>query len=299
MHTKVMKLLQRCLGGLALLALTGAAWAANDTALAASAPTSPSPITSPAQALATATGTPSRDYVLGPGDVLRISVFQSPELSLDARVSESGNISYPLLGTLAVGGKSPSQTEAHIAKGLRDGGFVREPQVSVLLMQVKGNQVSVLGSVNRPGRYPIEVAGMRLTDALAQAGGIAPGGTDIVTLTGSRDGKPYAVDIDLPRLLSGKRGDDPVLRDGDVLYVDRVPTVYVYGDVQRPGQMRLERDMNVMQALAAGGGLTQRGTEKGMRLHRRAADGNTEQITPKMTDRLKDGDVIFVRESLF
>lgn len=296
-----MTLLQRCLGGLALITLmtpVSAGTQTPDTATMTAAITAPGNTGPAAASLANKTA-PSRDYLLGPGDVLRISVFQSPELSLDARVSESGNISYPLLGTLAVGGMSPSQAEAHIAKGLREGGFVREPQVSVLLMQVKGNQVSVLGSVNRPGRYPIEVAGMRLTDALAQAGGIAVGGTDIVTLTGTRDGKPYAVDIDLPRLLSGKRGDDPVLRDGDVLFVDRVPTVYVYGDVQRPGQMRLERDMNVMQALAAGGGLTQRGTEKGMRLHRRTADGNTEQITPKMTDRLKDGDVIFVRESLF
>lgn len=294
-----MKLMQRCLSGLVLLALTSPGWAGHETALAANA-TAAAPLSPPsATATAAVPKAINRDYLLGPGDVLRISVFQSPELSLDTRVSESGNISYPLLGTLTVGGLSPAQAEARIAQGLRDGGFVREPQVSVLLMQVKGNQVSVLGTVNRPGRYPIEVAGMRLTDALAQAGGVAVGGAEVVTLTGTRDGKPYAMDIDLPRLLSGKRGDDPVLRDGDVLFVDRVPTIYVYGEVQRPGQMRLERDMNVLQALAAGGGLNIRGTEKGMRLHRRTASGDTEVLTPKMTDRLKDGDVIFVRESLF
>jgi polysaccharide export outer membrane protein len=242
---------------------------------------------------------PSRDYVLGPGDVVRISVFQSPELSLDTRVSETGFISYPLLGSLKLGGQSAAQAEALIAKGLRDGGFVREPQVSLLLMQVKGNQVSVLGQVNRPGRYPIEVAGMRLSDALAQAGGIAVGGSDIVTLTGTREGKPYLLDIDLPRLLGGKRGEDPVLRDGDVLFVDRVSTIYIYGEVQRPGQIRLERDMSVMQALAAGGGLNLRGTDKGLRLHRRTADGSTQVLSPQMTDRLSDGDVLFVRESLF
>jgi polysaccharide export outer membrane protein len=90
-----------------------------------------------------------------------------------------------------------------------------------------------------------------------------------------------------------------VLRDGDVLFVDRVSTIYIYGEVQRPGQIRLERDMSVMQALAAGGGLNLRGTDKGLRLHRRTADGSTQVLSPQMTDRLSDGDVLFVRESLF
>ena len=75
--------------------------------------------------------------------------------------------------------------------------------------------------------------------------------------------------------------------------------VYIYGEVQRPGPMRLERDMTVMQALATGGGLNLRGTEKGLRVHRRDADGKLQVIEPKMDDLLRDGDVVYVRESLF
>jgi polysaccharide export outer membrane protein len=81
--------------------------------------------------------------------------------------------------------------------------------------------------------------------------------------------------------------------------VDRQPQIYIYGEVQRPGPIRLERNMTLMQALATGGGLTQRGTEKGIRVHRRDASGSVQAITPGMDDRVQDGDVVYVRESLF
>ena len=90
-----------------------------------------------------------------------------------------------------------------------------------------------------------------------------------------------------------------MLLNGDVVWVERQPIVYIYGEVQRPGPMRLEREMTLLQALATGGGLTARGTEKGVRVHRKAADGNVTVITPGMTDKLREGDVVFVRESLF
>jgi polysaccharide biosynthesis/export protein len=242
----------------------------------------------------------AREYLLGAGDVVRVVVYQSPDLSIETRVSESGSITYPLLGSVKVGGLSVSQAEAAITRGLRDGDFLKRPQVLVTLVQVRANQVSVLGLVNRPGRYPLELPGMVLSELLAQAGGIAPGGADTVTLTGARDGKPYRVEIDLPALYAREqRGEDPVLRNGDVVFIDRAPTIYIYGEVQRPGPMRLERDMSVMQALAAGGGLTQRGTQKGLQVHRRGSDGRVQALDVQLNDRLQQGDVIQVRESLF
>jgi polysaccharide export outer membrane protein len=241
-----------------------------------------------------------RDYVLGAGDVIRVSVYQNADLTLETRVAESGSISFPLLGQIKLGGLSVPKAEKVIADGLRNGNFVRQPQVSILVTQVRGNQASVLGMVNRPGRYPIELTGMRLSELLATAGGIATGGSDLVTLSGMRDNRAFRVVIDLPNLFAASaKANDPVIINGDTLYVDRMPVVYIYGEVQRPGAMRLERDMTVIQGLATGGGLTQRGTEKGLRVHRRNADGKVEILQPGMNDGLKDGDVIYVRESLF
>ena len=241
-----------------------------------------------------------RDYVLGPGDVVRVSVYQNQDLTLETRITESGAISYPLLGQVRLGGLSVPQAEKVIADGLKNGNFVRQPQVSILVTQVRGNQASVLGMVNRPGRYPIEQTGMRLSELLATAGGIAQGGSDQVVLSGMRDRKPLRVVIDVPLLFAESGGvNDPVIANGDTVYVERMPMVYIYGEVQRPGAMRLERDMTVLQGLAPGGGLTQRGTEKGLRLHRRGADGKVQILQPGMNDPLQNGDVIYLRESLF
>jgi len=261
---------------------------------AASLPAAAQPATAaPAPAAA-------NEYRLGSGDVLRISVYQNPDLTLETRVTEAGVVSFPLLGSVRVGGKSVTEAEKHIADGLRSGNFVKQPQVTIVVVQVRGNQASVLGQVNRPGRFPIEVADMRLTDLLAMAGGVSPNGADVLVVTGTRNGQPFRAVVDLPGVFAaGGRDKDLIVLNGDTVWVERQPVVYIYGEVQRPGPMRLDRDMTVMQSLATGGGLTQRGTEKGIRVHRKGGDGKVQVITPVMDDRMQDGDVIYVRESLF
>jgi polysaccharide export outer membrane protein len=251
-------------------------------------------------ALAQTAAAVPNEYRLGPGDVVRVTVYQNPDLTLETRIGEAGTVSYPLLGNVRLGGSTVSQAERLIADGLRGGNFVKQPQVSIMVVQVRGNQASVLGQVNRPGRYPIEVADMRLSDILAVAGGINGAGADTLTLVGVRDGKPMRKVIDLPGIFrSDNRENDVIVQNGDVIYVERAPMVYIYGEVQRPGAIRLERDMTVMQVLATGGGLNLRGTEKGLRVHRRGADGKLQVVESKMDDLLREGDVVYVRESLF
>jgi polysaccharide biosynthesis/export protein len=293
--------MQALIGGLAallLVLLIGPAARAQQPAPApvtapAAQPARPL-VAQPAQAMAPA------DYRIGAGDVLRITVFQNPELSLETRVSEGGQISYPLLGPVAVGGLTAQDAERRLADALRNGNFVRNPQVTLLVLQVRGHQVSVLGQVVRPGRYPLDTTEMRLTEVLALAGGVGPGGADLVVITGTRDGKPLRLEFDLPAMfLPGATLADPKVLNGDTVWVDRQPLVYIYGEVQRPGPMRLEREMTLLQALATGGGLTQRGTDKGIKVHRKGEGGKVQVIEPGMTDLLREGDVVFVRESLF
>jgi polysaccharide biosynthesis/export protein len=260
---------------------------------------------SPAAAQTPATGAAlapasAAEYRLGAGDAVRISVYQSPDLTLEARISEAGVVSYPLLGNVKIGGLSVSAAERLIADGLKNGNFVKAPQVSVLVTQVRGNQASVLGQVNRPGRFPIEAPDLRLSDLLAIAGGVAIGGADTVILVGTRGGQRIRKEVELSNLFRSANADDDMLvQNGDVVYVERAPIAYIYGEVQRPGPMRLERGLTVMQALATGGGLTLRGTERGLRLHRKGADGKLQVLQPAMDDVLRDGDVVYVRESLF
>lgn len=241
-----------------------------------------------------------REYVLGPGDIVRITVFQNPDLTTETRVSENGVLTFPLIGSIPVGGLSTTAAEKTIASRLRDGGFVLQPQVNVLPIQIRGNQVAVLGQVNRPGRYPMETANLRLTDLLATAGGISTSGADVAVLVGIRDGKKVRREIDIPALfLNGDLANDALLSGGDLIYVHRAPVYYIYGEVQRAGAFRLERGMSVMQGLATGGGTTLRGTIRGLRIHRREADGTLKIIEPELDDLLQVDDVIYVKESLF
>lgn len=240
------------------------------------------------------------DYALGPGDVVKITVFQNPDLTTETRVAETGTITFPLIGSVRAGGQSPSEVEREIARRLREGGFVNRPQVNVTVVQFKSIQVSVLGQVNRPGKYPLEQTNNRLTEVLALAGGVTTLGADVVTVITNEDGKERKVDVDVPELIrSADKRKDVMLRNGDVIYVPRYPVFYIHGEVQRPGQYRLERDMTVQQALAVGGGLTLRGTQRGMQLTRRDASGKLATRDANPTEPIASDDVLFVKESFF
>lgn len=250
----------------------------------------------------TAQAAEQNDYILGPGDAVRISVYQNPDLSLEARLSEGGTISYPLLGNIKLGGISVSDAEKKIASGLKDGNFIKQPQVSILLIGATANQVSVLGLVGKPGRYPLVAGSNKLSEVMAMAGGITQGaGSDIVVVSGVREGKPFRKEVDFTKVFASS-GSEPdfMLQNGDTLFVDRAPQIYMYGEVQRSGAQILLRDTTVLQALANAGGLTLRGTQRGIKVHRRNPDtGEVKVIEPGLNDKLMPNDIIYVKESLF
>ena len=241
------------------------------------------------------------EAVLGVGDIIRISVYQNPDLTVESgRISEVGFVNFPLIGNVKLGGETITASEQKIAKMLRDGGFVLRPQVTIQVAQIRSAVISILGQVTKPGRYPIETVGSKVSEMIAATGGVAPGGADIVTLVGTRSGRAVKLDIDLPAILqSGKAEQDIAVENGDILYVDRAPSAYIYGEVQRPGVFRLERGMSLMQVMAQAGGLTARGTERGIKVHRRDGNGVVSIIDVLMNDPVLRDDVIYVKESLF
>lgn len=241
----------------------------------------------------------SNDTLLGPGDILKISVFEQPDLALEVRVSESGTITYPLIGEVSVGGETPAAAEKKIATKLESGGFLRNPHVSIIVSQLQSLQVSVLGQVYRPGRFPLE--GQRtLADVLALASGVSQEGGDLITLIRTTNGQTTREVIDLAEMMrTGDIARNIQIVGGDIVYVERAQKFYIYGEVQRPSQYRLEHNMTVIQALAMGGGLTLRGTERGVKIKRRDQDGVTQVLKVKHDDLVLPNDVIYVQESLF
>jgi len=237
---------------------------------------------------------------LGEGDSVRITVFQNPDLTTETRISERGTITFPLIGEIAIAGLTPAGAEARIAGQLIEGKFVLKPQVSLNVIRVRSRQVSVLGQVARPGRYPLDDTSSNLTDILALAGGISSTGDDKVTVMIARNGKTAKMDIDVPTMYrTGDLTQNIQLENGDTIFVQRAPVFYIYGEVQRAGVYRLEPAMTVMQALSVGGGVTQRGTDRGLKIRRRTPTGELHAIDARLTDTLQPDDVIYVRESLF
>jgi polysaccharide biosynthesis/export protein len=237
---------------------------------------------------------------IGMGDMVRVTVFRNPELTTEARISERGTILFPMIGEVSVVGLTPAQAGSMIADKLRGGRYVVNPEVTVSMMQVNSRQVSVLGNVVKPGRYPMDSTNVRLTDFLASAGGVSPTGADKVTVITNHDGKQEKMEVDLVEMFrTGDLSKNVALEPGDTIYVHRAAMVYVYGEVQKGGSYRIEPEMTVMQAIAMGGGITPRGTERGIKISRRDDRGHVSRIDASLTDPVRPDDVIYVRESLF
>ena len=225
---------------------------------------------------------------LGVGDAVRVTVFQQPDLTTETRITERGTIGMPLVGEVKVEGLTLADAAARVAGELKQGKFLRNPQVSVSLMTLRSQQVSVLGLVARPGRYALDDTSTRLADVIAAAGGIAAEGGDVVTVV--REGKTHRVDL----LAKGFE-----LQGGDTVYVERAPVFYIYGEVARSGAYRLEPNLTVMQAISLGGGITPRGSDSRLKLRRAQKDGKVVERDASLRDIVQANDVIYVRESLF
>jgi polysaccharide export outer membrane protein len=225
---------------------------------------------------------------LGPGDTVRVTVFGQPDLTTEARVSERGTIDLPLVGIVKVADKAPGEAASAVADALKKGQYLKAPQVTVALTAVRSRQVSVLGLVVRPGRFPLEEAHVKVPDIIAAAGGIAAGGANTVTVI--RAGEPKHVSA-LDKSFE--------LKGGDTVYVDRAPVFYIYGEVTRSGAYPVTPNLTVMQAISVGGGITPRGSERRVKLRRTGADGKVVETDASLQDVVKADDVIYVKESIF
>lgn len=244
-----------------------------------------------------------RDAV-GPGDVLQISVFGSPDLSAEVVVGDNGQISLPLVGSIAVENKSSTEIATLYADRLVRGLYVKEPRVSVQVRQQRSRQISVLGEVQKPGRYPLQ-GRTSIVDALSLAGGLTSRADKVVTLLrrdaqGQEQEKLFVFPLRLDDASTVARQTlEQELQADDVVYVGVQKVFYIYGEVRRPGMYPLEGDINVMRALSISGGVTERGTTRRIKITREQSSGKTIELRASISEPIKPGDVIFVDERIF
>lgn len=240
------------------------------------------------------------EYEIGANDVLRITVVGYDELRVETRVSEDGRISFPMIGEVQVAGKSTFDVERETASMLSKGGFIIDPQVTVTILEFKSQQVSVLGQINKPGRYTLEPT-TTLVDIIAMAGGINHSGDHNIILTRKdKSGALSKHQIDLRQILEISNDVKPFkIQQDDIIFVPKAPMFYIYGEVQRPGGFTIEPMLSVAQAISLGGGLTLRGTERGILIKRLQKNGKVEPVRAELTDLVQKNDVIVIDERWF
>jgi polysaccharide biosynthesis/export protein len=240
------------------------------------------------------------------GDLLSFSVYGIPDLAQDIRVGNEGDVYLPLIGYVQLGGLTIDQAQTVIENRLREGEFVRNPHVTLLLKDFVNQSAIVTGEVNRPGVYPI-MGSQRLLEVLATAGGLTQRAGKTVTIT-HRDHPDEPVKVDLPGDLEKSPKDNIEIFPGDTLLVSRAGLVYVVGEVQRPAGIVMDNyeKMTVMQAIALSGGPTTVASMNKARLIRTTPTGREEMplklnhmLAAKQADiALKPDDIIFVPGSL-
>jgi polysaccharide export outer membrane protein len=255
--------------------------------------------------------TPTEGYTLGPGDALRVSVYDNPDLSQEVTIEADGAFSYPLIGRVQAAGLPVRQLESLLAKRLAEG-YLVSPQVGVTVTQHKSQQVYVLGAVKTPGPYALQRQ-MTLLEVLSVAGGPTPEAGFEVILTHAADkpaltsgtanvaaaanGQP-SLRVSLEQLMAGGMPQRITLQEGDVVYVPVAAFVYVTGEIQHPGRYRLEKDTTIQKAVTLAGGFTKFAAIKSMTVQR-MVNGKRLDFQAGPDDLLQAEDVVVVRPSLF
>jgi polysaccharide biosynthesis/export protein len=237
---------------------------------------------------------------LGPGDLLEVNVYNVPELATKARVNNSGDIYLPLVDYVHVEGLTQEEAQGLIQKRLEEGGFVRNPHVTIFVDEAASQGVTLLGEVGRPGIYP-DTVDRKLYQVISQAGGFTPSASRKIAII--RRGQPEPIRVDLPRNLADDLSGDVEILPGDTITVPRAPIIYVVGDVGRPSGLLVDNGtLTVLQALALAGGTNHTAKINGTRLIRKTPTGMTEtrielkkMLEAKAPDvTLQADDILFV-----
>lgn len=246
-------------------------------------------------------------YVVGPLDVLSITVFGEPDLSRRYTVDADGTIDFPFIGRTKAAGLTLREVQDALAKRLASG-FLVNPQVGVEVAEYRSKAVFIVGEVRSPGSYPVK-GDMSLVEALALAGPTNAASSEVIVVHPDperKEGRPLLPDaagarsvrVNIKELQSGKLSQNVQLQDGDTIFVPKAETFFVTGQVRSPGSYIYEPGMTVLQAIALAGGLSDRGSRRGMKVLR-AAGGKQVEIAVKESDLIKPGDTLVVRQRFF
>jgi polysaccharide export outer membrane protein len=259
-----------------------------------------SPLVAAAAAAPQASDAGASRYLIGPQDLLKITVLDEPDLTNNYRVDSDGFITFPYIGRVLAGGLNPGDLQDRI-KNMLSPAYIKNPQVRVEIDQYKSQSVMVSGEVRQPGKIPMTGA-MTVLEALAAAGSPTPAASSELTI--ARPKKPGAdqPDADIVHInwkdLQLGRGTDVVLQDGDLLNIAKAQTFFITGQVKNSSSYVLEPGTTVEQAIALAGGLSERGSDRRITASR-TVKGRRVTVSLSLSDLVQPGDTITVQQRIF
>ena len=230
-------------------------------------------------------GAQGRDYRIGAGDVLKITVWGHEDLTRTSVVAADGRMPFPLIGDVPVASLNPTQLEVRLRELL--GVYVVDPQVTVVVQEYRSQKVFVLGEAEKPGTYAL-TGQATLLDILSQAGGPSKtAGRQVIIVRFPRSEEPVApgaagsrmLRSNLKALLDGDARENVALESGDTIYIPKMTSFFVLGEVKRPGAFTLEKDTTVLEAITLAGGFTERSAPSVARVLRKRPDGSQESVS--------------------
>lgn len=253
---------------------------------------------------------PGSDYRIGPKDVLQVTVWGHADLTRTVVVGADGSFAFPLVGTVSVMGLTESQVERKLWE-LLDRDYIVNPQVSVVVGEFRSQRVHILGEVARPGAYVLTGGRVTLLDILSQAGGPSPNAGREVTVVRATNAAgptrpgPGGSEIlrrDLTRLLRGDMRENLPLENGDTIYIPKVTSFFVLGEVHSQGAYAFGKETTTLEAITLAGGFTDRAAPANAHILRRRPDGTQETVPVDLSGadpaarevRLHEGDTLVV-----
>jgi len=235
--------------------------------------------------------TASQTYVLGPADVIEVSVLGRTDYTTKGRIEADGTFRVPFLGSIVAANKSPTKLADELAKALDAGGYFNHPVVNVAVQSFASRYVTVLGAVTHPDLVPVDRA-YRLSEIMAKVGGAREGGADYVIYT-PNGGTPRHIGV--MDMGAGDPKDDPYVAAGDKVYVPEADLFYISGQVRSGGAFPIKPNLTFRMAIARAGGLTESGSDKALTLTR----GGKKIRHVNLDDIVQPGDNLLIGERLF
>jgi polysaccharide export outer membrane protein len=251
---------------------------------------------------------PSNDYIVGPQDVLKVTVFGVPELTRDVTVDTDGTFDFPLVGRIKASGLTVRAVETELKSRLSNG-YLVNPTINVDVGAYRSQTVYILGEVREPGRKML-AGNASIMSALAEAGFTTNAGSYVIVShrpagASTVEGPVLPADNTAGQLrvsrkdLEMGRAMNIRLQDGDTIFVPKAETFFISGFVRSPGSYPIDGDLNVLQALALAGGATEQAAQNRITIDR-VVDGQLTHVKIKgLTDPVKPGDTIIVPRRFF